>query len=183
MSKTNMPGEKEKRKLDRRRFLRNSGLAAGGAAGIAAMGPLAGVIAQGGERAYAVKTKADPLAFGPRDDNPKPTVSTVAAGAGSPSLSRQFARWVAGLRYEDLPAPVVDRLKGFSLHALSSALLGSQLPQGKEALKLVLEEETGARNGATVMVNGAKATKAGASFTNSEMMYAGGKLDSFRMLT
>jgi 2-methylcitrate dehydratase PrpD len=183
MSKTNMPGEKEKRKLDRRRFLRNSGLAAGGAAGIAAMGPLAGVIAQGGERAYAVKTKADPLAFGPRDDNPKPTVSTVAAGAGSPSLSRQFARWVAGLRYEDLPAPVVDRLKGFSLHALSSALLGSQLPQGKEALKLVLEEETGARNGATVMVNGAKATKAGASFANSEMMYAGGKLDSFRMLT
>jgi 2-methylcitrate dehydratase PrpD len=183
MGKANMPDEKQKGKLDRRRFLRNSGLAAGSAAGIAAIGPLAGAIAQAGERAYAVKTKADPSAFGPRDDNPKPTVSTVAAGAGSPSLSRQLARWVAGLRYEDLPAPVVDRLKGFSLHALSSALLGSQLPQGKEALKLVLEEEAGARNGATVMVNGAKATKAGASFANSEMMYAGGKLDSFRMLT
>ena len=98
-------------------------------------------------------------------------------------MSRQFARWAAGLRYEDLPAPVVDRLKGFSLHGLSSALLGSQLPQGKEALSLVLEEEMGARNGATVMVNGSKVTKAGAAFANSEMMYAGGKLDSFRMLT
>jgi 2-methylcitrate dehydratase PrpD len=183
MGKTNMPDEKEKCKPDRRRFLRNSGLAAGGAAGIAAMGPLAGMIAQAGERGYAVKTKTNPSGFGPRDDNPKPTVSTVAAGAGSPSLSRQFARWVAGVRYEDLPAPVVDRLKAFSLHALGSALLGSQLPQGKEALKLVLEEEAGARNGATVMVNGSKATKAGASFANSEMMYAGGKLDSFRMLT
>src|SRR5205807_5636755 len=41
----------------------------------------------------------------------------------------------------------------------------------------------GPRNGATVMVNGAKVTKAGASFANSEMIYAGGKLDSFRMLT
>jgi 2-methylcitrate dehydratase PrpD len=186
MGKTNMSDEKQRRKLDRRRFLRNSGLAAGGAAGIAAMGPLASVIAQAGERVRmgsALKAKADPSAFGPRDDNAKPTVSTVAAGAGSPSLSRQFARWVAGLRYEDLPAPVVDRLKGFSLHAISAALLGSQLPQGKEALKLVLEEEAGARNGATVMVNGAKVTKAGASFANSEMMYAGGKLDSFRMLT
>ena len=177
-----MSNEKTKRRLDRRSFLRNSGLAAGGAAGIAAMAPFAGAIAQA-ERARvgtALKATADPSRFGTRDDTANKTTGTAAA---SPSLSRQFAQWVAGLRYEDLPAPVIDRLKGFSLQALGSALLGSQLPQGKEALKLVLEEEAGVRNGATVMVNGAKATKAGASFANSEMIYAGGKLDSFRMLT
>jgi hypothetical protein len=28
------------------------------------------------------------------------------------SLSRQLARWVVGLRYDDLPREVVDRAKG-----------------------------------------------------------------------
>src|SRR5207248_8913006 len=100
-----------------------------------------------------------------------------------PSLSRQFARWVAGLRYEDLPPAVVDREKGLTLHALASSLLGSQLPNGQQALKLITEEEGGVRNGGTIMVNGAKATKGGAAFVNSEMMLAGGKWDTFRMLT
>ena len=46
------------------------------------------------------------------------------------SLSRQFAQWVVGLRYEDLPAAVVDRVKGLTLQNLASALVGSQLPAG-----------------------------------------------------
>lgn len=100
-----------------------------------------------------------------------------------PSLSRQFARWVAGLRYEDLPPTVVDRLKGLTLHSLASALLGAQTAAGQQAVKLITEEEGGVRNGATIMVNGAKATKGGAAFANSEMMLAGGKWDTFRMLT
>jgi 2-methylcitrate dehydratase PrpD len=98
------------------------------------------------------------------------------------SLSRQFAKWVAGLRYEDLPPGVVDRAKGLTLHALASALLGSQSPAGQQAMKFISEEEAGAR-GATILVSGAKATRGGAAFTNSEMMLAGGKWDTFRMLT
>jgi hypothetical protein len=111
-----------------------------------------------------------------------PQGDTEAATA-TPSLSRQFARWVFALRYEDLPPAVVDRAKGVTLQALSSALLGSQLPAGQEAVGLMLEEESGARGGATIMVNGAKVTKGGAAFANSEMMLAGGKYDTFRMLT
>src|SRR5256885_2046838 len=103
--------------------------------------------------------------------------------AGTPSLSRQFARWAAGLRYEDLPPAVIDRAKGLTLQALASALVGSQLPAGQEAVNLVNEEEAGVRNGAMIMVQGAKVTKAGAAFANSEMMLAGGKWDTFRMLT
>jgi len=101
----------------------------------------------------------------------------------SASLSRQFGRWVAGLRYEDLPPIVVDRAKGLTLHCLASALLGSQSPGGQQAVKLISEEEAGVRNGATIMVNGGKATKGGAAFANSEMTLAGGKWDTFRMLT
>src|SRR5207253_10127345 len=39
------------------------------------------------------------------------------------------------------------------------------------------------RDGATIMVNGARVTKGGAAFVNAEMVMAGGKWDSFRMLT
>ena len=101
----------------------------------------------------------------------------------APSLSRQFARWAAGLRYEDLPPAVIDRAKGLTLQALSSVLLGYQTPAGREAVTLMSEEEAGARNGATIMVNGAKLTKGGAAYANAEMALAGGKWDTFRMLT
>ena len=100
-----------------------------------------------------------------------------------PSLSRQLAQWVAALRYEDLPPEVVDRAKGVTLHCLASVLLGSKAGPGKQAVKLVKDEEAGVRKGATIMVDGATATKAGAAYANSEMALAGGKFDTFRMLT
>ncbi|HJQ64606.1 MAG TPA: MmgE/PrpD family protein [Burkholderiales bacterium] len=99
------------------------------------------------------------------------------------SLSRRFARWIVGLRYEDLPPEVVDRAKGVTLHALASVLIGSQTSAGRKAVELIAEEEDGVRNGATIMVNGGRATKGGAAFANSEMAFAGGKWDTFRMLT
>ena len=99
------------------------------------------------------------------------------------SLSRQFARWIVGLRYEDLPPEVVDRAKGVTLHALASVLIGSQTSAGRKAVELITEEEDGIHNGATIMVNGGRATKGGAAFANSEMAFAGGKWDTFRMLT
>jgi 2-methylcitrate dehydratase PrpD len=48
---------------------------------------------------------------------------------------------------------------------------------------LIFEEEAGVQNGATILVNGARVTKGGAAFANSEMVFAGGKWDTFRMLT
>ncbi|OGA04301.1 MAG: hypothetical protein A2W68_05325 [Betaproteobacteria bacterium RIFCSPLOWO2_02_64_14] len=99
------------------------------------------------------------------------------------SLSRQLAQWIVNLRYEDLPPAVVDRAKGVTLHGLASALLGSQSRAGKQAVKFISEEEAGVRKGATIMVDGSRVTKGGAAYANSEMAMAGGKLDSFRMLT
>jgi 2-methylcitrate dehydratase PrpD len=99
------------------------------------------------------------------------------------SLSRQLAQWVVGLCYEDLPSEVVDRAKGVTLHSLASVLLGSQSRDGQQAMQLIVAEEVGVRNGASIMVHGTKVTKGGAAFANAEMAMAGGKLDSFRMLT
>ena len=99
------------------------------------------------------------------------------------SISRQLAQFAAGLRYEELPAAVVDRAKGVTLQSLTSVLIGSTSNEAKHAVQLVTDEEAGVKKGATVMVDGTLVTKAGAAFANSELALAGGKYDTFRMLT
>ena len=99
------------------------------------------------------------------------------------SLSREFAAFVAGLKYEDLPAAVVDRAKGVTLQALSSALVARDMAPTRQALAIMREEEAGGPGIATTLCIGEKFTKAGAAFVNAEMIFAGGKWDTFRMLT
>src|SRR5271169_91962 len=99
------------------------------------------------------------------------------------SLSREFAGFVAGLQYENLPPEVVDRAKGVTLQALSSALIARDMPGSRQALALVQEEEIGGGGAATVLCRGEKLTKGGAAFVNAEIIFAGGKWDTFRMLT
>ena len=142
-----------------RRNLLQSALAAGGFLGIGAATPF-NLVARQAQRGATSPTE-------------------LAA-----SISRQLARWVVALRYDDLPPAVVDRAKGLTLHNLASALLGSQLPAGRACHRARHgQEEAGVTNGVTVMVDGASATKAGAVFANAELMLAGGKWDTFRMLT
>jgi 2-methylcitrate dehydratase PrpD len=99
------------------------------------------------------------------------------------SLSRDFANWVANLTYRDLPGAVVDRTKGVILQAISSALLAHDMPATHQALAIMREEEAGGRGVANVFGREEKFTKAGAAFVNAEMIFAGGKWDTFRMLT
>jgi 2-methylcitrate dehydratase PrpD len=99
------------------------------------------------------------------------------------SLSRQLAQWVSSLRYEDLPPAVVDRAKGVTLQAIASVLIGSQTGSGKQALRMIAEEEAGVNKGATLMVDGTRVTRGGAAYANSETALSGGKFDTFRMLT
>lgn len=100
-----------------------------------------------------------------------------------PSLSREFSNWAASLRFTDLPPDVVDRAKGLTLHALSSSLLGRDMPDVRQALAMMQEEEKGGGGAATVLADGAKLTRGGAAMVNAEMIFAGGKWDTFRMLT
>src|SRR5712671_3570314 len=99
------------------------------------------------------------------------------------SMSRQFATFVANLKFEDLPPDVADRAKGVTLEALTSALVAHDMPASRQALALMQEEEAGGAGVATVLCRGEKLTKAGAAFVNTETIFAGGKWDTFRMLT
>jgi 2-methylcitrate dehydratase PrpD len=77
----------------------------------------------------------------------------------------------------------VDRAKGVTLQALSSALLGAEEGGGRQAIDLMIAEEAGVRNGATLMVDGTRVTRGGAAYANAALVNAGGKWDTFRMLT
>ena len=48
---------------------------------------------------------------------------------------------------------------------------------------MMQEEEVGGGGAATCLVTGTKLTKAGAALVNAETIFAGGKWDTFRMLT
>ena len=94
------------------------------------------------------------------------------------SISRTLAKWITGLRYQDLPPAVVDRAKGVTLQSVASSLIGAKTGAGKQALKMIADEETGVKKGATLRVDGTLVTKGGAAYANSELALAG---DSFRV--
>ena len=98
------------------------------------------------------------------------------------SLARQFSNWAAKLTYNDLPPAVIDKLKALLIHHLVSATFGAHMPLGKEAIALAKAEE-GKPDGATILGDGAKATRSGATYVNSELMHVSGMFDSYRMIT
>src|SRR5215510_6853510 len=98
------------------------------------------------------------------------------------SINRRLSRWVAGLTHAKLPPEVVDRARGVTLQGLSSCLLGHAFPETRQAIRLVEEEELGCVGATTALVDGRRFSRAGAAFINSEMMFAGGKWDTFRMV-
>ena len=100
----------------------------------------------------------------------------------SDSISRQFARWAAGLRYDDLSPDVVGKVSALLLHALTGAVLGSATSGGRDAVNLTKAEEAKS-DGATILTDGSRATRAGAAFAGSELIHSSLLFDSYRMLT
>ncbi len=98
------------------------------------------------------------------------------------SLSRTFARYVSYLHYDALPPQVVDKIKASLLHMLVVSIIGSETSHGKAAVELIKTEEAKA-DGATILVDGARATRCGAAFANSKLMHVTSQSDSYRMLT
>lgn len=98
------------------------------------------------------------------------------------TLSRQLAGWVARLDYDDLPADVQELARSVTLQALTSVLVGADLPATRLALRLMEEEEGGTARGAMALVHGRAFSRGAAAFINAEMMLCGAKWDTFRML-
>lgn len=99
----------------------------------------------------------------------------------APSISRTLAQYVHSLDYNVLPPHVVDKIKASLLHGLIIAIVGEGTHHGQSAIALAKAEEA-KPDGATILVDGGKATRAGAVFANSKLMHATNQSDSYRML-
>ncbi len=104
-------------------------------------------------------------------------------------LAVQLGQFVAALRFEDLPTAVVDKAKAVVNHAITVAMAGFGAARARAAREAVLEQERlgprrgGAGQGATVWVDGARATRVGAVFANGVAVAVNNQCDSYHMLT
>ena len=104
-------------------------------------------------------------------------------------LAVRLGEFAAQLRYEELPAAVVDKAKAFVNHAVTVGLAGSAHERSVAARRAVLEHERlgprrlGAGQGATLWIDGARVTRAGAAFANGVAVAVNNQCDSYHMLT
>ena len=104
-------------------------------------------------------------------------------------LTVVLGEFVAGLRFEDLPPAVVDKTKAVVNHAVTVGMAGFGAPRTAAARRAVLAQErlgeprVGQGQGATVWVEGARVTRAGAAFANGVAVAVNNQCDSYHMLT
>src|SRR5262252_9953100 len=104
-------------------------------------------------------------------------------------LAVRLGEFVAGLRFEELPASVLDKAKALVNHAVTVGLAGMSNPRSVAARRAVLEHERleprriGAGQGATLWVDGARATRPGVAFANGVAVAVNNQCDSYHMLT
>ncbi len=63
-------------------------------------------------------------------------------GSGSNQYTRGIADFVTGLRYEDVPADVIARIKLLMLDSLGCALYGAELPWSRILMETLAETDT-----------------------------------------
>jgi 2-methylcitrate dehydratase PrpD len=104
-------------------------------------------------------------------------------------LAVTLGQFVAGLRFTDLPPSVVDKAKALVNHALTVGMACAGAPRAAAARRLVLAQEAlgarrvGAGHGATVWVDGSRATRMGVAFANAVAVAVNNQCDSYHMLT
>ena len=104
-------------------------------------------------------------------------------------LAVRLGDFVAGLRFEDLPPEVVDKAKAVVNHAVTVGMAGFGHTRSAAARRAVLGQERlgaqgiGAGQGATLWVDGARVTRAGAAFASGVAVAVNNQCDSYHMLT
>jgi 2-methylcitrate dehydratase PrpD len=87
-----------------------------------------------------------------------------------PTTTGRLAEFVAGLRYEDVPAPVIERVKRQTLDLVGVALAGSAQPVGRLALRQA--ERQASCPQATVWGSNLKVSALDAAFSNGVAAHA-----------
>ena len=104
-------------------------------------------------------------------------------------LAAKLGEFVANLQFDDLPPSVIDKAKALLNHAVTVAMASSEAAPTVEARRAVLAAEglgskrAGVGQGATVWVDGSRATRVGAVFANAVSIAVRNQCDSYHMLT
>lgn len=85
-------------------------------------------------------------------------------------VTRSLARFCSELRFDDLPAPIVQEAKRLLLDTIGCGLGGLSVDKGKMAVELA--KRTGGRPEATIVGTREKVPSAMAAFANGELMNA-----------
>jgi 2-methylcitrate dehydratase PrpD len=101
-------------------------------------------------------------------------MTTTSAGVTVP-----LARWVGGLRAEDIPEPTRTRAKHLLLDGVACGLLGAQLPWSRVATEAVLGLEG---TGDTAVIGTGRTTSAPAAVLLNSTFIQGFELDDFHPL-
>src|SRR6187402_2188016 len=107
----------------------------------------------------------------------------------SKPLAVQLGEFVAALRFEDLPAAVVDKAKALLNHGVTVGMACAGAARTVAARSAVIDNEAlgarrvGAGQGATLWVDGSRVTRAGAVFANGVAIAVNNQCDSYHMLT
>ena len=97
------------------------------------------------------------------------------------SISRRLAEFVNKLRFEDIPTPVVDKAKALTIHFLAGTMEGYSRPGLQKQLRLITENESVAKGGSTVLIEGVRVTKAGAGYVHCALHHT--FEDTYHMIT
>lgn len=81
--------------------------------------------------------------------------------------TKTLAEYFVNLKYEDIPAEVLERAKLLTLHALGVSIAGFQIKLAADAASIAEQMNGGEGGEATIWYNGKKVTPALATFANS----------------
>lgn len=100
-----------------------------------------------------------------------------------PTLSQRLGAFAAGLRFEDLPPAVVDKVKAVLLHNLFMGLASLRDADVTVMRDILLEDSGAAAGGARLLGSSTAVPRSAAAMFASVLFHARSQDDSYRMLT
>ena len=83
--------------------------------------------------------------------------------------TRQLAKYLVNLRYEDIPPEVLERAKLLIMHVCGVTIAGNGTTMGRHAVELAQEQMGSGADMATILGVGTKVSAMGAAFANGTM--------------
>ncbi|MDR1358377.1 MAG: MmgE/PrpD family protein [Coriobacteriales bacterium] len=89
--------------------------------------------------------------------------------AGTTDFTQKLSEYAVGIRYDDLPDEVIERVRLMALHTLGVSLAAADIPLSKRAVKTASRINGGSGGKATAWLGGEKLSAPSAAFVNGTL--------------